>query len=508
MVNTAEPSTSSAPFDIHNQVLIGNVSPVDWTNPKPANRYHLVVVGAGTAGLIAASFAAGAGAKVALVERHSMGGDCLNTGCVPSKSLLRSSRVCAELRDAAALGWHLPKSSEADFGAVMSRMRQVRARISLNDSVARYREKGVDVFMGHGRFTSSSSIQVGGSVLRFRRAVVATGARPALLSVPGLVQADCLTNETVFDLTERPTRLAVVGGGPVGVELAQAFQRLGSEVTLLEKDDQVLFREDPEAAMLVQESLINDGVRVEVGCRVEKVECQGNDKVIYCSNGSRSLLKVDEILIATGRIANTDGLNLEAAGVDYTQQGVTVDGGLRTSNPRVYAAGDICLAWKFTHMAEEAAMIAARNALFPGRKSLTVLTIPSCTYTDPEVAHVGISSRQAAEQGDDVLTYTHYLRDVDRAVIDGEDTGFVRVHIRKGSDEILGATIVAAHAGEIISEVTLAMVANLGLRTLANVIHPYPTCAEALRRVALRHSVGRITPVTRRLFKLWFKLTS
>lgn len=496
------------PSDIHNQTLIRNVHPVGWTNPSPASRYHLVVVGAGTAGLIAASFAAAAGARVALVEEHLMGGDCLNVGCVPSKSLLRSARVYAELRDAATLGWRLPAGGEADFTAVMTRMRQVRARISPNDSAERYRsQKGIDVFFGSGRFTSGTTVEVGGAVLRFRRAVIATGARAARLPVPGLAEVGYLTNETVFNLTTRPARLAVVGGGPAGAELAQAFRRLGSEVTLLEQADHILGREDPDAAAVVQKELVRDGVRVEVGCQVERVERQEGDKVIHFARGAMPLLRVDEIFVATGRLPNIDGLGLEAAGVNYSQQGVRVDDSLRTSNPRVYAAGDVCLAWKFTHAAEDAARVAVQNALFSTRRRLSMLTIPWCTYTDPEVAHVGMSSRQATARGGEVVTYTHYLRDVDRAVTDGKDVGFVRIHTRKGSDEILGATIVAAHAGEMISEVTLAMVAHLGLRTLATVIHPYPTQADALRRVALQYSVSRVTPLVRRLLGFWFKLT-
>ena len=494
-------------LDFHDQALIGHVHPVDWVNPTPASRYHLVVVGGGTAGLIAASFAAGAGARVALVERHLMGGDCLNVGCVPSKSLLRSSRVYAELRDAAALGWFVADGYEADFEAVMTRLRQIRTRISLKDSAARYRdEKGIDVFLGPARFTSGTTIDVSGASLRFRRAVIATGAGPARLPVPGLADVGYLTNETVFNLTRRPSRLAVVGAGPAGAELAQAFRRLGSDVTLLEKADNILGLEDHDAAAVLQEELERDGVRVEVGCHVDRVEFQEGDKVIHFSSGKKPVLRVDEILVTAGRLPNTDGLGLEAAGVNYSQDGVTVDDCLQTSNPRVYAAGDVCLAWKFTHAAEMAAQLAVQNALFPVRRRLSTLTIPRCIYTDPEVAHVGISSHQAKTKGE-VVTHTHHLRDVDRAVTDGKEIGFVRIHTRKGSDEILGATIVAAHAGEMISELTLAMDAHLGLRKIATVVHPYPTYADSLRRVALQHTVSRVTPLVRRLLGLWFKLT-
>jgi pyruvate/2-oxoglutarate dehydrogenase complex dihydrolipoamide dehydrogenase (E3) component len=496
-----------APLDTHNQRLIDNVHPTDWTNPTPAGRYHLVVVGAGTAGLIAASFAAGAGARVALVERHLMGGDCLNVGCVPSKSIIRSSRVYAELRDAVALGWHVPAGAVADFEAVMVRMRRIRARISPNDSAARYREdKGVDVFFGSARFTSETTLDVDGTTLRFKKALIATGARPARLPIPGLAEAGYLTNETVFNLTMRPRRLAVIGGGPIGSELAQAFCRLGCEVTLLEMSDHLLVREDRDAAAIVQATMIRDGVRVVVKCGIERVEHQGAEKVIHFTRDGVQRVTVDEILVGAGRVPNTE-LGLDAAGVNHDSKGVTVDDTLQTSNPRIYAAGDVCMAWKFTHAAEDAARLAVQNALFPGRRRLSALTMPWCTYTDPEVAHVGLYEHQAAAQGVSVTTYTHHWSDVDRAITDGEDDGFVRVHTRAGSDEILGATIVARHAGEMISEVTLAMVARLGLGTLANVIHPYPTQADALRRVAFQYSVTRVTPLVKRLLGVWLKLT-
>ena len=497
-----------APLDAHNQTLIENVHPTDWTNPSPANRYHLVVVGAGTAGLIAASFAAGAGARVALVERHLMGGDCLNVGCVPSKSIIRSSRVFAELRDATALGWSVPAGAVADFDAVMARMRRIRARISRNDSALRYRdEKGVDVFLGSARFTSETTLDVGGATLRFGKALIATGARPARLPIPGLAEAGYLTNETVFNLTARPRRLAVIGGGPIGSELAQAFCRLGAEVTLLEMSDRILVREDPDAAAIIQAAMTRDGVRVVVNCGIERVERKGAEKVIHFTCDGVQSVTVDEILVGVGRAPNTDGLGLDAAGVNHDRKGVTVDDTLQTSNPRIYAAGDICMAWKFTHAAEDAARVAVQNALFPGRRRLSALTMPWCTYTDPEVAHVGLYEHQAAEQGVSIATYTHQWCDVDRAVTDGEDDGFVRIHTRSGTDEILGATVVAGHAGEMISEVTLAMVAHLGLGTLANVIHPYPTQADALRRVAFQYSVTRVTPLVKRLLGVWLKLT-
>ncbi len=495
-----------SPLDEYNVKLIENVHPTRWINPDPAGRYHLVVVGAGTGGLISASFAAGAGGRVALVEQHLMGGDCLNVGCVPSKAIIRSSRVFAELRDAASLGWRVPEGAEVDFPAVMARMRRVRLQISQNDSASRYRDqKGVDVFLGHGRFTASDTLEVEGKTLRFKKAVIATGARATYPPIAGLADVGFLTNETVFNLTERPRRLALIGAGPIGAELAQAFCRLGSEVTLLEMADRILVREDPDAAAIVQASMIRDGVNLVVNCGVRRVERTDTGKVIHFTCGGERSVVVDEILVGAGRAPNVEGLNLEAAGVTYDRQGVQVNDNLQTSNPRIYGVGDVCMAWKFTHAAEEAARIAVQNALLPGRRKLSALIMPWCTYTDPEIAHVGMYEHEARQRGIDVDTFTHPWRDVDRAITDGEEDGFVRIHVKKGTDQILGATIVARHAGETIGELTLAMVGKVGLKTLARVIHPYPTQADALRRAAFAYSVTRVTPLVKKLLGLWMK---
>ena len=494
------------PLDEYNVKLIENVHPTRWINPDPAGRYHLVVVGAGTGGLISASFAAGAGGRVALVEQHLMGGDCLNVGCVPSKVIIRSSRVFAELRDAASLGWRVPEGAEADFPAVMARMRRVRLRISQNDAASRYRDqKGVDVFLGHGRFAASDTLEVEGKTLRFKKAVIATGARATYPPIAGLADVGFLTNETVFNLTERPRRLALIGAGPIGAELAQAFCRLGSEVTLLEMADRILVREDPDAAAIVQASMIRDGVNLVVNCGVQRVERTDAGKVIHFTCGGERSVVVDEILVGAGRAPNVEGLNLEAAGVTYDRQGVQVNDNLQTSNPRIYGVGDVCMAWKFTHAAEEAARIAVQNALLPGRRKLSALTMPWCTYTDPEIAHVGMYEHEARQRGIDVDTFTHPWRDVDRAITDGEEDGFVKIHVKKGTDQILGATIVARHAGETIGELTLAMVGKVGLKTLARVIHPYPTQADALRRAAFAYSVTRVTPLVKKLLGVWMK---
>jgi pyruvate/2-oxoglutarate dehydrogenase complex dihydrolipoamide dehydrogenase (E3) component len=465
------------PHDEHNATLLSNVHPRDWKNPVPAPRYNLVVVGAGTAGLVTAAGAAGLGAKVALVEQHLLGGDCLNVGCVPSKCVISSARLAAERAQSVAFGVQVRGAVEVDFVAVMERMRRLRARISHHDSAGRFQhELGVDVFFGHGAFTGPDTIDVAGATLRFKRAVLATGARAAHPPLPGLAEAGFLTNETVFSLTHRPARLAVLGGGPLGCELAQAFRRLGSTVTIIEQGAQFLPREDPDAARVLAEVFQREGISIRLNARLERVTVSGADKVLHLDDGP---LAVDAILVGVGRTPNLEGLNLDAALVQHNRHGVQVNDYLQTTNPLVYAAGDVCLDYKFTHTADATARIVIQNALFFGRKRLSALTIPWCTYTDPEVAHVGMYERDAGRAGTELDTFTVPLSEVDRAIAEGAEEGFVKIHVRKGGDRILGATIVARHAGEMISEVSVAMAGKVGLGALARVIHPYPTQAWA-----------------------------
>lgn len=500
--------TEMLPSDEHNRRLVGNVHPADWVNPEPAGRYNLVVIGAGTAGLVTAAGAAGLGAKVAIIERQLMGGDCLNVGCVPSKAVIRASRAIHDARAAGEFGVAAGEKPAIDFGAAMARMRRIRAGISGHDSARRFRDElGVDVFFGEGRFISPDIIEVGGKQLRFKRAAVCTGARAAALPIAGLAEAGYLTNETVFSLTELPQRLAVIGGGPIGCELAQAFTRLGSEVVIIEALGQILGREDPDAARIVQDSLLNDGARIHLLAKIVKVERRGAEKVVVIEkDGETSEVVVDEILVGVGRAPNVEGLNLEAAGVAYdARQGVKVDEMLRTSNPRVFAAGDICFPYKFTHTADALARILIANALFMGRQKTSALTIPWCTYTDPEVAHVGMYEKEAREKGIEVTTLTVPLAEVDRALLDGEAEGFARVHLKKGTDGILGATIVARHAGEMINELSLAMTAGLRLSAIGKTIHPYPTQAEAVKKLADAYNRTRLTPFVKKVLAAWLK---
>ncbi len=503
-------TTIALPEDAYNQTLVANVHPRDWTNPEPAPSYNLVVLGGGTAGLITAAGAAGLGAKVALVEREHLGGDCLNVGCVPSKALLRAARAVADVRDAGQYGVEVPPGTQVNFPAVMERMRRLRSEISPHDSAQRYRDElGVDIFLGEGRFVDSDSVEVDGQHLRFRRAVIATGARAMPLPIPGLAEAGYLTNETVFSLTELPKRLAIIGAGPIGCEMAQAFARFGSQVTLLEVMPQILIREDKDAAALIQSALIRDGVSLVLGCQITGVERDGQDKVLHLEkDGRREEVRVDAVLLGVGRAPNVEGLNLEAVEVEFdTKQGVKVDDRLQTTNPRIYAAGDICSPYKFTHMADALARIVIQNTLFVGRAKASALTVPWCTYTDPEIAHVGLYEHEAEKQGVAIQTFHQEMGQVDRAVLESDTDGFVKIHTKAGTDTILGATIVTRHAGEMISELTLAMVGGLGLGTLARTIHTYPTQAEAIKRAADAYNRTRLTPRVKSLFTKWLAWT-
>lgn len=503
-----------APLDEFNRRLISYVHPADWVNPQPAACYDLVVIGAGTAGLVVAAGAAGLGLglKVALIEKHLMGGDCLNVGCVPSKCVIRSSRVVADMRDADRFGIRAPESIDIDFPAVMARMRQLRAGISHHDSAERFQKLGVDVFLGQGRFTSSNTVEVEGKTLRFKKAVIATGARAVRPDVPGLAEAGFLTNETVFSLTDRPQRLAVIGGGPIGCELAQAFLRLGCDVTLLHKNPHLLDREDAEAAEIVQQTFLREGMNLALGATLERVELTPVGKVLYfTSQGQTQNITVDEILVGAGRAPNVEGLNLEQVGVEYNRRGVVVNDYLQTTNPKIYAAGDICMDWKFTHAADAAARIVIKNTLFSpfglGRSQLSNLVMPWATYTSPEIAHVGLYEREAREQGIKFETIKIPLETVDRAITDGETGGFVKIHYKQGSDQILGATIVASHAGDLISELTTAIVGKVGLSKLSSVIHPYPTQAEAIKKAADAYRRTLLTPRSKALLGILTKFS-
>ncbi len=514
-MNIQEHSTTIAPLDRYNEELLSNVHPPDWANPQPADLYDLVVIGAGTAGLVTAKGAGGLGLglKVALIEKHLMGGDCLNVGCVPSKCVIRSARAVAEIRDAKAFGVSATGDTEIDFPTVMERMRQVRTKISPVDSALSAQKAGVDVFFGEGHFNNDGTITVGGQRLKYKKAVIASGARAVKPRIPGIEEVGYLTNETVFSLTEAPQRLAVIGGGPIGCELAQSFQRLGCQVILFHRGHHLLNKEDRDAAEIVQQALIKDGIRLVLYCHMAGVEKTTEGKVIHFNcDGKTESVVVDEILAGAGRQPNVESLNLEAVGVEYDpRKGVIVNDYLQTTNPKIYAAGDICMNWKFTHAADAAARIVLKNTLFSpfgfGKYKLSDLIMPWATYTDPEIAHVGMYEQDAQAKGLDCNIIKIDFDDVDRALAEGETEGFVKILHKKGSDEILGATIVARHAGEMISELTTAIVHKIGLSKMSSVIHPYPTQAEAIKKAADTYRRTLLTPRTKKLLGLLTKFS-
>jgi pyruvate/2-oxoglutarate dehydrogenase complex dihydrolipoamide dehydrogenase (E3) component len=489
------------PDDRFNRRLAELTHPPDWVNPRPRGRYNLIVIGGGTAGLVAAAGAAGLGAKVALVERHWMGGDCLNFGCVPSKALIRCARAAHDARTSVEFGVRVSGSINVDFAAVMERMRRVRAQLAPHDSAARFKELGVDVFLGEGRFTGRDALKIDDHSLQFARACIATGSRPTVPPIAGLADAGFLTNETVFSLTSRPARLGILGGGPIGCELAQAFARFGVEVHLIEMAPQILGREDPDAAGIVAGALRSDGVQLYLESKLRSVEklADGKGLQIDTPAGPQNI-QVDEILVGVGRLPNLERLGLDAAGVVFDpRSGIIVDDFLRTSNPRIYAAGDVCFRYKFTHVADALARIVIQNALFFGRAKASSLIIPWCTFTDPEVAHVGMYESEAKDAGIATQTLRVDFREIDRAVLDGDEGGFLKILVRRGSGRILGATLVARHAGEMISEITAMMVCGAGLKALTRVIHPYPVQADAIRQAANAWMRARLTPSVKRV---------
>jgi pyruvate/2-oxoglutarate dehydrogenase complex dihydrolipoamide dehydrogenase (E3) component/uncharacterized membrane protein YdjX (TVP38/TMEM64 family) len=492
------------PDDPHDRRLVENCHPPRWINPQPARRYNLVVIGGGTAGLVCAAGAAGLGAKVALIERNLLGGDCLNVGCVPSKAVIRAARAAHDARSGAEFGVCQTDGTDVHFAAAMERMRRLRADISRHDSAARFSSLGVDVFMGQGRFVSPDSIEVDGRPLRFHRAVIATGARAAELAIAGIKEAGYYTNETIFTLTDLPRRMVVIGAGPIGCELAQAFCRFGSAVTMITDGAEILPKEDQDAAAIVRKRLERDRVHVITGGIVNQVSGSGTDKTVSVTvDGRPQKISCDVILVAVGRRPNLEGLDLDAAGVQYSRSGVLVDDRMRTSNRRIFAAGDICSRYKFTHAADAMARLVIANALFLARRRANDLVIPWCTYTDPEVAHVGYYEKDAEASGFEVATITQSFESVDRALLDGEDEGFARVHYDKKTGRILGGTIVARHAGEMLGELTLAMVTKQKLGVLSSTIHSYPTQVEALRKIGDVYMRTKLTPGVKKIFDKW-----
>ncbi|MGI8890171.1 MAG: mercuric reductase [Chthoniobacterales bacterium] len=459
--------------------------------------YNLVVIGAGTAGLVTAAGSVGLGARVALVERRKMGGDCLNFGCVPSKALISSARLLQRMRHADA--WGIKKvEPEFDFNAVFAKMRKARAELAPLDSQERFESLGVDVFLGEASFLSPRELMVGDQKLQAPSFIIATGSRAAIPPLVGSSQVSYFTNETIFDeLKEKPESLIVLGGGPIGCELGQMFNRLGVTVTIVQRGARLLAKEDPAVSKFIQARLEAEGVRVVTGFELKEVKETARGVIL---RGDDQTISASTLLIAAGRQPNVENLNLSKANVAFTPGGVQVDDHLETSQAGIYAIGDVIGQLQFTHVADYHARIAIRNTLVPFsflRQKVDHSIVPWCTYLDPEVATVGLTETQAKKDGIDYELIEQEMKEVDRAVLERAEEGFARLLVKPGRDKILGATIVGKHAGELIQEIVLAMKNGVGLKQIASTIYAYPTFASLILKSAEKFNKKRLTPRAR-----------
>lgn len=490
------------PDDEFNRELVHQTHPSDWKNPTPSGKYDLVAIGGGTAGIISALFPAGLDGKSAIIEKHLLGGDCLNFGCVPSKALIRAARAAHEFANGEQFGLPGHNVGAIAFEKVMQRMRRLRAKISHHDSAQRFTDMGVDVYLGSAKFVSETAVEVNGATLEFKRCVIATGARAFVPPIEGIESAPYLTNETLFSLTELPQKFLVVGGGPIGSEMAQAFRRFGSEVHLIDRAPRILNKEGHDAAEVVQQQFEKEGIQLHLETGVEKIAKTDNGVLLTLKKGnSITTLEGDAVLMAVGRKPNYEGLELEKAGVKTNKHGIEVDDRLQTSNSRIYAAGDIAGSYQFTHAADAMARMCIRNAFFFGNQKVSDLVVPRTTYTEPELAHVGLTPDEAKEAGIEIDSYRAEFAENDRAILDGDTAGFAVVHCKKGSGTIVGATIVGNHAGDLIGEMSLMMTKNLSLGTLGSVIHCYPTQAEILKKLGDTYSKTLLTPFRKGVLK-------
>jgi pyruvate/2-oxoglutarate dehydrogenase complex dihydrolipoamide dehydrogenase (E3) component len=476
---------------------------------KGEGTYNVVVIGAGTAGLVTAAGTAGLGGRVALIERNLMGGDCLNFGCVPSKALISSARLIQQIRESEK--WGLDRQSpQFVFEKVFERMRARRAKIAPNDSQGRFESLGVDVFRGEAHFVSSHEIEVNGQKLLAKNFVIATGSRAVIPKIEGIDTVRYFTNETIFDeLKVKPESMIVLGGGPIGCELAQTFRRLGVQVTVIQRGDQLLAREDRDVSEFLERRLINEGVRVIRNADAHSVATNDTGKIAleWLDRQSGRLAErtffADALLIAVGRRPNFDSLGLKSVGVDVNERGVRVNEYLQTSQRHIYAVGDVIGPFLFTHMADAQARVVVRNIVAPFqflRQKMDYSVVPWCTYADPEVAHVGLGEKEARQKSVEYDLFRIPLEDVDRAVVESEEAGFAKILTAKASDKILGATIVAPHAGDLLHEFVLAMKAKIGLGTIASTIHAYPTFAELARKAGDKYNKTRLTPRAKKIF--------
>jgi pyruvate/2-oxoglutarate dehydrogenase complex dihydrolipoamide dehydrogenase (E3) component len=476
---------------------------------KGEGMYNVIVIGAGTAGLVTAAGTAGLGGRVALIERNLMGGDCLNFGCVPSKALISSARLIHQNRESEK--WGLDRQEpQFVFERVFERMRARRAKIAPNDSQERFESLGVDVFRGEAQFVSPYEVEVNGQKLRAKNFVIATGSRAAVPKIEGIDEVPYFTNETIFDeLKEKPESMIVLGGGPIGCELAQTFQRLGVPVTIIQRGDQLLPREDRDVAEFLERRLINEDVRIIKNADARSVATSATGKVAlefldrHSGRIAERTFFADALLVAIGRMPNLRSLDLKSVGVDVNERGVRFNDYLQTSQRHIYAVGDVIGPFLFTHMADAQARVVVRNILVPFqflRQRMDYSVVPWCTYVDPEIAHVGLGEKDARQKNIEYDLFVVSLEDVDRAVVESEEAGFAKILTAKGSDTILGATIVAPHAGDLIHEFVLATKAGIGLGTIASTIHAYPTFAELARKAGDKYNKTRLTPRAKKIF--------
>ncbi len=469
--------------------FLSRVRPPEWRNPHPRQPYDLVIVGAGPAGLSSAEFARRQGQSVALVERGWLGGNSLNSGSIPSKAIIRAAQELSSLRDEEDYGAVAFKQPSTDFAAVMARMRRIRTRLAEYHSAERLRRQGIDLYFCNARFAAPNVLLAGDTPLSFKKAIIATGARPRPSDIPGLDRVGYFTSDSIFDLTELPARLGIIGGGPLGCELAQAFCRLGSHVIIVQNDPKFLPEVERDAAELLSMSMSRDGVETRLNTSVVGAHREGGAKYLDTVNDDvKYSIAVDEVLLTIGRVRNVEDLGLDAADIDYDPaRGIYVDDFLRTTNADVYAAGDVCNWHHFTNVAELSARIAVQNAFGATIKRPDQSQIPWCTYCDPEIAHIGINVREASQRSIPIKSYTVMMQDVDRAITDGQDDGFVKLYVREGTDQILGATVVATRASELINEISVIISAGIGMRRLAAVLHTYPAQSDAIRLAAVAY---------------------
>ena len=484
------------------------------TEKKGEGTYNVVVIGAGTAGLVTAAGTAGLGGRVALIERNKMGGDCLNFGCVPSKALISSARLIERIRRATEWGLH-EMEPRFEFAEIFDRMRQRRALIAPNDSQERFESLGVDVFCGEAKFISPSELQVDGQTLKAANFVIATGSRATIPQIAGIESVNYFTNETIFDeLKEKPRSMIVLGGGPIGCELGQTFRRLGVEVTIMQRANQLVPKEDREVADFLEHCLKSEGLRVIKSAEAHSVATSDGGKIALDLVGRGSggvgetTFFADVLLVAAGRTPNFRKLNLEAAGVAFDEKRIRINEFLQTSQPHIYAVGDVVGPFQFTHMADAQARVAIRNMVVPFgflRQKIDYSVVPWCTYVDPEIATVGLNEIAAKQKNMEYDVIVQKLDEVDRAVVESESVGFAKVLAQKGSDKILGATLVCQHAGDLLHEFALAMRHGIGLGGIASTIHAYPTMAELARKLGDKYNKKRLTPRAKRIFEWLYR---